>query len=474
VDEGHGAQRSRTSDDDLLDTTARVLEHRLATAQAQGRSPSMVAGVVRGGRLVWSSGRGSSDDTADGARWPDVQYRIGSITKTFVAVLVLRLRDEGRLDLGDRVEAHLPGTPVGDATVAQLLAHASGLAAETLGAWWERTPGTVRPGLDDVVDATSRRLAPGRRHHYSNPGFALLGALVERHRGVPWTEALAGEILEPLGMTRTTTMPTAPHAHGWAVHPWADVVLPEPAEDAGLMGPAGQLWSTVEDLARYAAFLLAGDDRVLPAATLEEMRAPAALGDGPEWDRAAGLGWQLLHHRRRVLVGHTGSMPGFLAVLWADPGQDLAALAFANATSGPAVGALATGLIDEVTEREPRLPEPWRPVAATTAELALTGPWYWGPAPVVVRLRPGPELLLEGLGGPARTSRFRPAGDTGTWTGLDGYYAGETLRAVRRGDGTTSHLDVAGFVLTRAPYDPADVVPGGVDPQGWRGRLSGR
>ena len=69
----------------------------------------------------------------------------------------------------------------------------------------------------------------------------------------------------PLGLHRTSSRPQAPHAGGWAVHPWADVMLPEPAEDLGRMAPAGQLWSTTGDLARFAAFLAKGDDRVLSA-----------------------------------------------------------------------------------------------------------------------------------------------------------------------------------------------------------------
>ena len=77
-------------------------------------------------------------------------------------------------------------------------------------------------------------------------------------------------------MARTTLSPEAPHARGFAVHPWADVMQLEPAEATGLMAPAGELWSTAEDLCRFAAFLLDGDDRVLPAATLAEMRAPAS------------------------------------------------------------------------------------------------------------------------------------------------------------------------------------------------------
>ncbi|BFO22969.1 hypothetical protein SHKM778_93570 [Streptomyces sp. KM77-8] len=244
-----------TPQDELLPGTRRALLHRIALAQSEGRAPSLVAAVVRGGKAVWTGARTSVEGHA-----PDenVQYRIGSITKTFTAVLVLRLRDEGVLDLADPLENHLPGTGVGEATVAELLAHSGGLAAETPGPWWERTPGSLRPGLADVLGERPPAHPVGRRFHYSNPGYAVLGALVEKLRGAPWEEVLRREVLEPLGLRRTTVRAEAPYAGGWAVHPWADVMLPEPLEDLGVMAPAGQLWSTAGDLARFAAFLAEG------------------------------------------------------------------------------------------------------------------------------------------------------------------------------------------------------------------------
>ncbi|MFH8381301.1 hypothetical protein ACH4E7_10190 [Kitasatospora sp. NPDC018058] len=99
--------------------------------------------------------------------------------------------------------------------------------------------------------------------------------------------------------------------------------------------------------------------------------------------------------------------------------------------------------------------------------MALTGPWCCGTSAVALHLRAGRVLELTALGGAARTSRFRPGPD-GTWTGLDGYCAGEPLRVVHRADSTVDHLDQAGFVHTRTPYDPAAEVPGGVDAQGWQ------
>lgn len=454
-----------------LPATRRALLRRIAVGQTDGRAPSLVGAVVRDGRLWWVGARGEV-----GGRGPDVdtQYRIGSLTKTFVAVLVMRLRDEGLLRLGDPLSRHLDVPEAGDATIAQLLSHTSGLAAEARGPWWERTPGELRPETADIFGERPLRHPAGRRHHYSNPGFALLGALVERLRGAPWDEVLRREVLEPLGMGRTSPLPRAPHAEGWAVHPWADVLLPEPAVDTGRMAPAGQLWSTAADLARYAAFLMDGDERVLDARTLAEMRAPAAAPEGDDWDGGYGLGIQLARRHGRVLIGHTGSMPGFLAALWADPEDGLAGIAMANATSGPAVGAVAADLVRIAAEHEPPVPAPWRPLTEVDPELvALTGPWYWGPTPFLLRLRPERGLELSPLNGRGRGSRFRAEPD-GTWTGLDGYYAGETLRVVRGAGGgpyggaDNVHLDLGTFVFTREPYEADGAVPGGVDPKGWR------
>jgi hypothetical protein len=101
------------------------------------------------------------------------------------------------------------------------------------------------------------------------------------------------------------------------------------------------------------------------------------------------------------------------------------------------------------------------------ALLALTGPWYWGPRPYVLRLLPGRAVELTPVDSHGRGSRFRPEPD-GTWTGLDGYYAGETLRVVRGADGAAGHLDLGTFVFTREPYEPSGPDAARPDPGGWQ------
>jgi D-alanyl-D-alanine carboxypeptidase len=446
----------------LLPATRRALMHRVAVGQAEGRTPSMVGAVVRDGRMVWSGSRSMIEGHAPDA---DTQYRIGSITKTFVAVLVMRLRDEGRLALTDRLDTHLPGTAADGVTIGQLLAHTSGLASETPGPWWERTPGDLRPKLADLLGPAPAKHPAGRRYHYSNTGFALLGALVEELRGRPWGDALQVEVLGPLGMTRTSLLAQVPAAGGFAVHPWADVMVPEAVQETGRMASAGQLWSTAADLARWAAFLASGHDQVLSASTLEHMREPAAPAEATDPDSGYGLGLQLIRRGGRALVGHPGSMPGFMATVWVSVADGLGAVTLANCTSGAAASTVAADLLAITADAEPAFPAAWRPAdTLDPALLDLAGPWYWGTQACALRVRATGELHLGPLAGQGRGSRFHVEPD-GTWTGREGYYAGETLRAVRREDGTVSHLDLGSFVFTREPYDQRAPVPGGFP--GW-------
>ena len=451
--------------DELLDSTRAKLLHRVAVGQASGRAPSLFAALARDGHLVWHAGRG----TVDGAEpTADTQYRIGSLTKTFTAVLVMRLRDDGALDLAERAAKYLPELPLGEITIAQLLSHTAAIASETPPPWWERITGDVRPDLADVLGPDSVTDAPGRNFHYSNPGFALLGGIASALRGRPWFDLVRAEILEPAGMTRTTPMPAAPHALGWAVHPWADVLLPEPTPDTGHMAPAGQLWSTATDLAAFAAVLLGERPDVLAPATAREMRVPTSPPTDDTWHGSWGLGVQLAQLDGLAVFGHGGSMPGFVSSFWVHADERLAGIAFANATTGPDISSVAADLVRIVRTEQPVPPAPWRPLPThDPALLELTGPWYWGASPVAVRLGADNALSVSALGARARESRFRARTD-GTWIGLDGYYRNEILRVVRSADNTISHLDIGSFVLTRLPYPPGADVPGGVDAGGWR------
>jgi len=160
-------------------------------------------------------------------------------------------------------------------------------------------------------------------------------------------------------------------------------------------------------------------------------------------------------------------MPGFTATVWVSPGDGIGAVALSNATAGPAIAEIAADLIDIVASSEPRLPDRWQPQSGIGPELlALTGLWYWGPRATVLRVLSPETLELTPASGPGRGSRFRASGD-GTWTGLDGYYTGETLRLVPATVDVAAHLDLGTFVFTREPYGPGSPRAAQPHEDGW-------
>lgn len=440
----------------VADLTGRRLQALVAQDQAEGRLPSLVAGVVRDGGLAWTGGHGEHT----GAEPPsaDTQYRIGSITKTMTAVLVLQLRDEGALDLNDRLDLHLPGVGYGDRSIRELLSHSSGMQSEPAGSWWERSRGGSFGELVDGIDDSVAPLPRGSTYHYTNLAFGLLGELVARLRGETWWQQVEERILSPLRMTRTSYTAQGPAATGYSVHHFAGTLTEEPAHDTGAMAPAGQVWSTITDLATYAAFLADGDHAVLSRESLDEMTIPqiGSLAGGSTG--SYGLGLRLPAGGSGKIAGHTGSMPGFLAGLFVDRVRRTAAICLANGTSGMRAEGLPLDLLRTLEDLEPTIPAPWRPTRTVPADVEeILGLWHWGNTAYAFGYD-GSEVVVTQLGSGLLSHRFRSTGN-GTFVGTLGYHLGETLRVERNPDRTINHLSCATFIYTRTPYDPDAPIP---------------
>ncbi|WP_327005405.1 beta-lactamase family protein [Dactylosporangium sp. NBC_01737] len=434
----------------LLPETVSRVDDLVAHAHAGGRVPALVAGVVRDGVLEHVA-TGGLDGPVTG-----LQFRIGSITKTMTAALVLALRDEGKLALDDLLYRHLPGTPVGAVTIRQLLGHAGGVQREPDGDWWERAAGVDVDTFLSTLTADKVAYPPLHGYHYSNLAYGLLGAMVARVGGEDWQSLLAKRLLGPLQLDRTTYAPVEPFARGYVVHPWLDELREEPRHDAAAMAPAGQLWSTVQDLSRWAAFLAEPDPAVLAPATVAEMCAPVVISDLDGWTAGHGLGLQLWRRGERVFVGHSGSMPGYLAVLAVHRPSRTGVVAFGNAYTMRYSGGLSgfgLDLLGAVLDREPARVAPWRPREEPPAQIApLTGRWWWMGQEHEVGWADG-ELVVTPLTTGRRGWRFTPDGPTADlWRGRSGDNDGELLRVVRDADGAVVALDIATFVLSRDPW----------------------
>jgi CubicO group peptidase (beta-lactamase class C family) len=447
----------------VTELTARRLTASLAAEQRAGRVPSLAAALTRDGTLAWRGGYGSATGVP-GVGPVDLQFRIGSITKTMTAVLVLQLRDEGLLRLADPLSAYLPEVAHGEVSLRSLLAHTSGLAAEPPGEWWERVEGGGFAAVAAALADAERPFEQGATHHYSNLAYALLGEVVARVGGSSWWERLSDRLLAPLGMLRTSYDPFHPHATGYSVAPYAPLLTAEPAADTGAMAPAGQVWSTVLDLATYADFLVTGHPDVLRRESLDEMATPqgGAVADGLA--SGYGLGLRLLPGGSGTLVGHTGSMPGFQAALFVDRERRTGAVVLANATAGLRGELLATGLLELLEECEPTVVDAWEPADSVPREVGeLLGIWYWGNTPLVLSWDGRTLWSAQAFTG-HRPAGFRPGPDG--LVGTSGYHHGEPLEVVRGPGGEVAHLRVSTFVLTRVPYDPAAPIPGGAPVSG--------
>ncbi len=417
----------------------------LDVAQAEGRLTSVVGAVFDRYGAVWAGGAG----TAPGL---DGQYRIGSITKTMTAVLLMQARDAGLLDLSETFGDHLGDVGYAEVSLRDALAHFSGMQSEPRGLWWERTRGGDFAALAVANDGAGRVAGPGEWFHYSNLGFALLGEVVARRFDSPWRRLVAERLLAPLEMRATSYLPRPGAQAGWSVDHFTGIRVHEPLTDTGAMAPAGQLWSTLGDLVTWGQLLGGSHPGVVSAAALAEMGQAVAPG--------YGLGLMLGVHPGGRLIGHDGSMPGFLASLQVDPDSGIGAVVLANATTGISPQELAISLIEGDPDAGEDRPAPWRPTRALPDDVVgVPGVWFWGNTGYDVRWHnEGLELRLMARGGLLK-ERFELV--EGVLVGVIGYHRGERLDVVRRDDGSIRNLECATFVYTRSPYDPDVPIPGG-------------
>jgi CubicO group peptidase (beta-lactamase class C family) len=431
----------RSLDRDAGGRTTPAPEQRYArlvqTAQRDGRIPALAAALHRADRPMWTHSIGAA---------PDTQFRIGSITKTFTAVLVMRCRDDGLLDLDDPIGRHLEVPRHGELPVRRLLSHTAGLQREPFGDVWDSMEAPDAETLLADLARAERVLPGGRRFHYSNLGMAILGYLVGRLRGGTWEEVLTEQILRPLGLGGITVRPTGAATTGYLVDAYSDHARAEPSTDFGAVAPAAQLWGTAPDLARWAAFLadpaaLDPAGAVLRPSTLDEMRWPLTVTDETLWSAGFGLGLILMPQGERIMhVGHDGAMPGFLASAYGRRGKD-APPAFGVAVLGSSgtateINALPHTLLAEAAEHDPAGIEPWRPGPPAPEHLRTVLGRWWGEGSEYVFSWHDGTLRARGAADPAGRppAIFEELGPDLLRT-VSGREAGEQLRLTREPEG---------------------------------------
>ena len=326
----------------------------------QNHYPGIAYGLVVDGRLIHTGYAGYTDVDKKVEVSSQSAFRIASMTKSFTAMAILKLRDEGKLKLDDPVYQYIPGFksqpyPTKDATavtIRMLLSHAAGFPEDN--PWGDRQ---LADTDDELLATINKGISysnnPGGNYEYSNLGFATLGYIIKKVSGKSYEQYISENILAPLGMANTyweyAKVPAAQLAHGyrWLNNAWVE----QPLLHDGSYGAMGGMITTIEDFSKYVALHLSAwppsdnkETGPVKRSSLREMQQPwniSAFNTQYKYPsgRACpivqaycyGLGWTK-DCDGRILVGHSGGLPGFGSQWRILPEYGIGIICFANLT----------------------------------------------------------------------------------------------------------------------------------------------
>jgi CubicO group peptidase (beta-lactamase class C family) len=342
--------------------TAAVVESMFRAHAEREHLPGIAFGVVLDGDLVYSGAFGLANLEQGIPASPRTLFRIASMSKSFTAMAILQLRDAGQLSLDDPASDYVPElaslrlltSDSPEITIRHLLTHSAGFPEDN--PWGDRQLAESDEMLRELVAAgISFSNAPGITYEYSNLGFALLGQIVESVTGRSLPEYTSSEIFAPLGMSSTVwefdraAAEELARGYAWQDEAWVKV----PLEHHGSFGAMGGLITSIEDFSSYVALHLSAwpprsspDNGPLRRSSLREMQQPWRFAgvmpdfrwpDGRSCPSARAYGYGLRWQEDcagRVMVGHSGGLPGFGSNWVMLPDFGLAVISFDNRTYG--------------------------------------------------------------------------------------------------------------------------------------------
>lgn len=324
----------------------------VAFRQQYLRIPGVQVAVRVDGREVLARSFGLADVERNVPLTNAHLFRVASHSKTFTSTAVLRLVERGKLRLDDTAGQWLPWlkdaqSPLADATVRELLSHASGIIRDGHeGDFWHLDKAFPdRDALRGEILAGTATVLPGnQRFKYSNIGYGLLGLVIEAASGESYNAFLQREIVDRLGL-RNTGAEIDPErlgefATGYTALSYAPRRVPIDHVGTGALSPATGFFSNASDLACYFSTHALGDTRLLGDASKRRMQQP--LWDSDESGGRYGLGIGIRKIGERTVVGHSGGFPGFTGMTLVDPKANIAVSVLTNAIDGQA-GQLVQG-----------------------------------------------------------------------------------------------------------------------------------
>lgn len=299
---------------------------------------SVTVAVARDGAVLWEEGFGYADLERRIPATPATLYSLASISKPFTATAVMRLAQQGRVNLDRPVDDYLGGMRLtglagdrADATVRRVLSHTAGLPLHYR---FFYAGDSATPDIPQTIERYGRVMfPPGAVYEYSNLGFGILGELVAHVSGMPYEQYMRDSVFRPLGL-RTTTVSTGAGLANSAVR-YDGHHQPIPFYDFDHRG-ASAVYSSADELVRFGMFSLKERPDGMRAApisdaTIDRMQHVATPGDTA---RGYGLGWGIDTDFGVRRIQHTGGMPGVATILALYPAERVVVVVLSNQSTG--------------------------------------------------------------------------------------------------------------------------------------------
>lgn len=367
--------------------------------------PGAAVLVAKDGKILCEQGYGLASLEHRVAVTPETKFRIGSVSKQFIAAAILKLQEQGKLRIEDKLAKYIPDYPRGDeVTIHHLLTHTSGIRSYTGKPDFFETV-TVGVKAEDHIKSFKNDpydFDPGKKWSYNNSGYFLLGYIIEKVAGQPYGEYLRQAFFEPLGMKATgvhEAKAILPHeATGYSFE--AGKYVKALNWDMSKAGGAGSLYSTVGDLYRWNEGVFRGG--VLAESSLEAAFTPVRTADedaAQPKEAGYGYGWSIQMFRGQQDIGHGGGLNGFVSHLLRLPKENFTVAVLVNCAPPPPEvdpGSLAH-TIAEFYLGDKLAPRVW-PKIDTTLPVekleAIVGRYDYGQGIMVIR-RKGSQVFAQ-------------------------------------------------------------------------------
>ena len=293
------------------------------------RIPGVSLAVVKNGKVILAEGYGLANVELNVPVKPDSVFKIGSVSKQFIATGIMLLVEQGKVRLDDKISKYLEGTPEtwSAISVRHLLTHTSGILREAPGF----DPFKVQSNADVIKTAYSQplRFQPGEKWEYCNVGYFVLAEIIRKTTGKPWEDFLRDQVFTPLGMNATRTTTVADIVTNRASSYFLRNDKLQNSDNWPAVRPSGAFLSTVLDLAKWEAAL--STNKILKQSNRDEMWTPVLLNGGRKYPY--GFGWDLDDLLGVATINHGGTLTGFRAQFSPFPDQGLTIILLTNLAS---------------------------------------------------------------------------------------------------------------------------------------------